>query len=149
MLTAQRVKNFTPQNDSLTAPRRVEVTQPKMEQAAPQTPYSFPAVRDIDGGVKFEENKFNHVRNAGKLNPFEAMYPCIISPALRTNVHISQPPVEDTYGYVAPYGNARGSPTSIRGIASIPRRDALLSQPVRPVMAINSVLAPMMKNQMA
>ena len=58
MLTAQRVKNFTPQNDSLTAPRRVEVTQPKMEQAAPQTPYSFPAVRDIDGGVKFEENKF-------------------------------------------------------------------------------------------
>jgi hypothetical protein len=149
MISAKRVSNFTPQNDSPTAPRRVEVSQAKMEQAAPQTPYSFPAVNEIDGGVKFEENKFNHVINAGRLNPFEAMYPCIISPALRTNVHINQPPVEDTYGYVPAYGFARGSPNSIRGIASTPRRDALLAQPVRPVMAINSVLAPMMKNQMA
>ena len=128
MISAKRVSNFTPQNDSPTAPRRVEVSQAKMEQAAPQTPY---------------------VINAGRLNPFEAMYPCIISPALRTNVHINQPPVEDTYGYVPAYGFARGSPNSIRGIASTPRRDALLAQPVRPVMAINSVLAPMMKNQMA
>ena len=137
----EKIPNFIPQDKSLSAPRRVNVTLPTFEQAAPQTPYSFSS----PPRVEYQQNDFNLANFAGSLNTYETMYPCIISPALKTNIHISQPPIPDTFGYTAPYGNARGEPKSIRGIASVPKRDALLSKPVRPVMAINSQLAPMMK----
>ena len=137
----ERVPNFIPQDNSYSAPRRVNVTQPTFEQAAPQTPYSF----STPPRVEYEQNDFNHANFAGSLNMYETMYKCVISPALITNIHVSQPPIPDTFGFTPAYGNARGEPKSIRGIASTPKRDALLSKPVRPVMAINSLQAPMMK----
>ena len=147
MITAQQVYNFQPQNPKFDAPRRIDVKRPTFEGGQTKSPFGLPNPKDVDGGIKYFANEYSHVVGAGKLNPFEQMYPCVISPALKTNIHIDPPPIADTYGYVAPYGQLRTKPKYIPGIASTPKREALLRQEPRPSVAVNSLIAPMMPNK--
>jgi len=144
MYSAKQINNFQAQNTSFSAKRRIHVERPPVKLGENVSPFGFPSPQDVGGGIKFVSDPSTLGGGASQLNQYTAMFPCIISPAMQHIMSVGQEPTPDSNGLQAPYGNARGTPKSIRGIASVPKRDALLAMPVRTSVSVNSQLAPMM-----
>jgi len=139
--SAQAIKNFIPQNASLNAPRRINVSLPEFEQTISAFNHGFPLASAVDGGLKYEVSSLMPMNNAASLNQSNAMYPCIPQPS--SDRVLRPDPIEDSNGFQPVYGNARGNPT-INGLASIKKRDALFAYKPPLTMSTQSQLAPMM-----
>jgi len=142
--SAQAIKNFIPQNPALNAPRRINVSLPEFEQTISAFNHGFPLASAVNGGLKYEETSLMPMNNAASLNQKNAMFPCISQPS--SNRVLRPDPIEDSNGFQAVYGNARGNPT-INGLASIKKRTALFDYKPPLSISTQSQLAPMMAMQ--
>ena len=142
--SAQAIKNFIPQNPALNAPRRINVALPEFEQTISAFNHGFPLASAVNGGLKYEETSLMPMNNAASLNQKNAMFPCISQPS--SNRVLRPDPIEDSNGFQAVYGNARGNPT-INGLASIKKRTALFDYKPPLSISTQSQLAPMMAMQ--
>ena len=139
MYSAKQINNFIPQNPTLNAPRRIDVTLP-IFQPVINANLGFPSANAVDGGIVYEETSLQPMNNAASYNSYNMMYPCIPQP--NNNIVFKPPPIDDTNGYQAPYGYGRNQP---KGIASLKKRDRLFAKELPIGMQTNSVIAPMMQ----
>ena len=141
MISAQRINSFIPQNSAPNVPLRVNVSLPLFQRVTNNQEFlGLPQPSDVDGGVKYEDSPLNPLNNASTLNQFNSVYPCI--PQSINHRQLRPSPIDDSIGMQPSYGYARNQP---RGIASIPKRDALFKYQPPLNLSTNSELAPMMK----